>query len=78
MIAYVVFNIYPVILSFISMFTDMKGNRIDTMQWNDFANFSTVFKDEEFWKSLGITAWLMCAQFISLFIALVISNLLEQ
>lgn len=78
LISYVIFNIYPVGLSFVSMFTDMKGNRIDTMQWNNFANFGTVFKDPEFWKSVGITLWLACAQFVSLFIALVIANLLEQ
>ena len=78
MISYVIFNIYPVGLSFVSMFTDMQGNRLDTMQWNNFANFKTVFSDPEFWKSMGITVWLGCAQFVSLFVALVIANLLEQ
>lgn len=78
LVAYVVFNGFPVILSFISQFTDITGDSIDTMQWNNFANFKHVFTDPKFWKAWGITLWLTCAQFVSLAIALLIAYFLEQ
>lgn len=78
LIAYVFFNGFPVILSFAAQFTDITGDSIDTMQWNNFQNFKHVFTDPKFWKSWGITLWLTCAQFVSLAIALLIAYLLEQ
>jgi len=77
-IAYFVFNGFPVVLSFISMFTDMENNDLATMTWNGFDNFVQVFQDEKFWKSWGITLILATSQFVTLFIALIIAVLLEQ
>lgn len=77
-VAYFIFNGFPVFLSFISMFTDMDNNDLSTMQWNEFENFINVFQDKRFWKSWGVTLILATSQFVTLLIALVIAVLLEQ
>lgn len=77
-ISFFIFNGMPVVLSFISMFTEMDDNMLDTMQWNNFVNFGEVFTDNRFWKSWGTTLWLGSAQFVTLAIALVIAVLLEK
>lgn len=77
LIGYVIFNAFPIAISFASMFTDIDHNIIGTMQWNNFAHFKTFIVDTKFWKSFGITVWLMCAQFVSLFIALVVASLIN-
>lgn len=77
-VAYFVFNGFPVVLSFISMFTDMRKNNLSTMKWNGFQNFKAVFTDTRFWGSWKTTLILATAQFVTLFIALVIAYLLEQ
>lgn len=77
-IAYFIFNGFPVILSFISMFTNMENNDLTTMEWNGFQNFVNVFQDTRFWKSWGVTLILATSQFVTLLIALVIAVLLEQ
>ena len=76
--AFFLFNGFPVVLSFVSMFTDMTNNEIESMRWNGFANFAEVFGEEKFWKSWGITLLLGSSQFVTLIIALIISVLLEQ
>lgn len=78
LLAYVFFNAFPIVLSFVAQFMDIRGNRLDAMAWNNFDNFKHVFEDSKFWKSWGITLWLTCAQFVSLAIALLIAVLLEQ
>ena len=78
LVGYVIFNAFPVIISFVSMFVDMNGNDIASMQWNNFQNFVEVFHDSRFWKAWGITFWLASAQLITLTIALIIATLLEQ
>ncbi len=78
LVSFVIFNGVPVIISFISMFTEMDNNDLSTMRWNGFANFVNVFHDERFWKSWGTTLWLATAQFVTLFIALVISVILNS
>ncbi len=77
-VAYFAFNGFPVVLSFVSMFTDMDANDITTMQWNNFENFKLVFSDTRFWGSWKTTLILATAQIVTLFIALVIAVLLEQ
>lgn len=77
-IAFFVFNAFPVGLSFVSMFTNMEFNDIGSMTWNSFANFKAVFADPKFWKSWLITLVLTSTQFVSLCVALIISFMLEQ
>ena len=63
LVSFVIFNGVPVIISFISMFTEMDNNDLSTMRWNGFANFVNVFHDERFWKSWGTTLWLATARY---------------
>lgn len=77
-VSFFVFNGMPVVLSFISMFTDMDNNMLDTMRWNAFENFKLVFADNRFWHAWKITLILASTQFVSLLIALVMAVLLEQ
>lgn len=77
-VSFAVFNGVPVVISFISMFTNMENNDLTTMEWNSFQNFTEVFRDERFWNAWKTTFWLATAQLVTLLIALVISVLLEQ
>lgn len=77
-VTYFIFNGFPVVLSFISMFTDMRANNLATMEWNGFENFKLVFTDERFWGAWKTTLILATAQFVTLIIALIIAVLLEQ
>ena len=77
-IGWLTFQLVPICVAIATMFVDMQGYRLDTMQWNNFANFKAVFQDETFWQSLKKTLLLLTTQFIGLFIALVTSTLLSQ
>ena len=74
-VGYIFFNAFPVAISLASMFTNIQHNQISTMKWNNFAHFVKFFHDAKYLKALGITLWLTSAQFVSLFIALVIATL---
>jgi len=78
LLGFVLFNGFPIIVSFISMFSKMEYNQLNTMQWNNFANFTKLFSDEKFFQSFKITFWLACSQFVSLSIALTIAGFLSQ
>ena len=77
-LSFTFFNAFPVVISFVSMFTDMNNNQIDTMKWNNFENFVKVFKDERFWLSWKNTLIMGTAPFVTLVIALFIAVLLNQ
>lgn len=74
---FIFFNTFPIIVSFAAMFCDANTYDFGSMKWNAFANFIRFFQDTKFLKSLGITFWLTCSQFISLLIALVVATLLN-
>lgn len=78
LIGYLIFQFVPLGIAFCTMFTDMKGYQLDTMKWNNFANFKTVIADSSFWLSLRNTMGLLLGQFVSLTIALITSTLLAQ
>ena len=71
------FNAFPIVISFEAMFCDANTYDFGSMQWNSFANFAEFFRDAKFLKSLGITFWLACSQFVSLLLAVVIASLLN-
>lgn len=71
------FNAFPIVISFAAMFCDANTYDFGSMQWNAFANFSEFFHDAKFLKSLGITFWLACSQFVSLFLAVIVASLLN-
>ena len=47
-IGWLTFQLVPICVAISTMFADMEGYRLETMQWNNFANFKTVFEDETF------------------------------
>lgn len=78
LIGYLLFQLVPLCIAFITMFVDMKGYQLDTMTWNNFENFKTIIVDKTFWLSLRNTLGLLMGQFVSLTIALITSTLLAQ
>ncbi len=78
LVGWLVFNGFPVVVSFVLLFTKIDGYNLSTLQWNNFANFEQIFTDVRFFKSIGITFWVASAQLISLTIALIISVLLSK
>lgn len=78
LIGYLLFQMIPLCIAFITMFVDMKGYQLDTMTWNNFENFKTIIADKTFWLSLRNTLGLLMGQFVSLTIALITSTLLAQ
>ena len=78
LVGYLIFSGFPVVISFIIQFADMDRFDLDSLKWNNFANFSAVFTDGRFWHSIAITLWLLATQFVSLFIALVMAALLYR
>ena len=78
LIGFVAFSGFPVILSFISMFGDMKYNKLDTLTWNNFANFQRLFSDATLLQSVKVTLIIASAQFVSLAIAITIAAFLSQ
>ena len=52
-LAYVVFNIFPLLISFTIQFFSMEGYNLSTLEWNNFQNFKDVFTDSDFYLSLG-------------------------
>ena len=77
-IGWLTFQLVPICVAISTMFVDMKGYQLNTMQWNNFATFKTVFQDATFWMSLRKTLLLLSTQFIGLLIALITSTLLSQ
>lgn len=78
LLAYAIFHIVPLVIAIVTMFVEMKGYQLDTMAWNNFANFKEVFADGKFWLSLRNTLGLLIGQFLSLGIALITSTFLSQ
>lgn len=77
-LAYIVFNIFPLIISFMIQFFSMEGYNLSTLEWNNFQNFKDVFSDSDFYLSLGVSVFMSLGQFISLVVALFISVLLSK
>lgn len=78
LVGFVLFQLFPIGLVFSTMFTDMVGFNVDTMQWNNFATFKEVFADEKFYHSLGVSFILTLPHFFGLVISLFISALITQ
>lgn len=80
LVAWMFFNVFTLIISFISMFGDIHNVDISTFQWNDFASFKYVFTDPQsgFFPALQNTLFVTSAQFVSLGISLLCAVLLSQ
>lgn len=90
LIGFIVFNGFPLIISFIGMFFNVDLYDLSNIQWNDFEGFKSVFIPghanelfyfdlaKYFYKSVVITVWIASTQLITLAIALFIAALLRE
>ena len=79
LIAFLVFNGFTIIFSIMAMFGDMEYNQLDTLKWNDFANFIRIGEDlGTIWQSIKVTLVMVLAQFTSLTIAIIMAAFLSQ
>lgn len=78
LVGFLVFNGYPIIVSLQAMFSSMKFGKLETMKWNNFANFKMMIGDAKLLASIKVTLILACAQFVSLGIALLMAAFLSQ
>ena len=90
MLGFLLFSTAPLVISIVALFCDVSIDwQGISFSWNDFNGFRMIFDgsfgkstqfardfSSVFWKSLGITVWLGCTQFVTLLIALVLSVLL--
>ncbi|MCM1296213.1 MAG: sugar ABC transporter permease [Muribaculaceae bacterium] len=88
-IGFLLFSIFPIIISVVAMFCDINLYDLSDITWNNFEGFKLVFSQtysstmpvhvtELFVHSIGITIWIASAQFVSLAIALFISVLVSS
>ena len=90
LIGFVVFNGFPLLISFIGMFCNVDLYDLTNIQWNNFEGFKSVFIPghayelfyfdlaKYFYKAVIITAWIASTQLITLVIALFIATLLNE
>ena len=90
LLGFIVFNGFPLIISFIGMFCNIDLYDLTNIQWNNFEGFKSVFLDRHaynlfyfdlskyFYKSVWITVWIASTQIITLLIALFIASLLRE
>lgn len=91
LLGFLIFSIVPISISFLAMFNDINiYNPTEGLKWNNFEAFRYVFTPKAsdefrsydvhswFMQSIRITFWVASTQFVTLFIALVISLLLAQ
>lgn len=90
LLGFIIFNGFPLIISFIGMFCNIDLYDLTNIQWNNFEGFKSVFLDRHaynlfyfdlskyFYKSVWITVWIASTQIITLLIALFIASLLRE
>lgn len=89
LIGFVLFSIFPIIVSLIAMFCDINLYDLSEITWNGFEGFKLVFSrsysnqfpvhvTELFVHSIGITLWIASTQLVTLGIALFISVLISS
>lgn len=87
---FLIFNGFPLIISFIGMFCNVDLYDLTKIQWNDFEGFKSVFIPNHayelfyfdlakyFYKAVVITLWIASTQLVTLGIALFIATLLRE
>lgn len=90
LLGFIVFNGFPLIISFIGMFCNVDLYDLTNIQWNNFEGFKSVFipghanelfyfdLSKYFYKAVVITVWIASTQLITLAIALFIATLLRE
>ena len=79
LLAFLVFNGFTIAFSIMAMFGEMEYNQLDTLKWNDFANFIRIGENiGTIWQSIKVTLVMVLAQFTSLTIAIIMAAFLSQ
>ena len=90
LIGFIIFNGFPLLISFIGMFCNVDLYDLGNIQWNNFEGFKSVFVPRHafdlfyfdlskfFYKSVWITIWIASTQLVTLLIALIIATLLRE
>ena len=90
LLGFVIFNGFPLVISFIGLFCNVDLYDLTNIHWNNFEGFKSVFIDRHaydlfyfdlskyFYKSVWITIWIASTQLITLLIALFIATLLRE
>ena len=78
LLGFLIFSGFPIIVSIMAMFSEMEYNQLDTMKWNNFANFAKMFSDAKLLQALKVPTILTCAQSVSLALALLMAAFLSQ
>ena len=87
-IGFLIFNGFPLVISFLALFCDVDLYELGSFSWNNFEGFKVIFSNDYslstyglnvahyFYKACGITLWIASTQFVTLLIALGIAVLL--
>ena len=90
LIGFIIFNGFPLLISFIGMFCNVDLYDLGNIQWNNFEGFKSVFiprhafdlfyfdLSKYFYKAIWITIWIASTQLVTLLIALFIAALLRE
>jgi multiple sugar transport system permease protein len=90
LIGFVIFNGFPLLISFIGLFCNVDLYDLTNIHWNNFEGFKSVFMERHafdlfyfdlskyFYKAIWITLWIASTQFVTLLIALAIATLLRE
>lgn len=78
LLGFVLFSLVPAVISIAISLGDMRGYYLDSLEWAGLVHFGTALASAEFWKSLGVSFYAMTAQFLSLFIAVVVAVFLNR
>lgn len=90
LVGFIIFNGFPLLISFIGMFCNVDLYDLGNIQWNNFEGFKSVFiprhafdlfyfdLSKYFYKAIVITLWVASTQLVTLLIALFIATLLRE
>lgn len=90
LLGFMIFNGFPLIISFIGMFCNVDLYDLSNIQWNHFEGFKSVFiakhayelfyfdLNKYFVKAVIITIWLASTQLVTLGIAMLMATLLRE
>lgn len=90
LLGFIIFNGFPLLISFIGMFCNVDLYDLTNIQWNNFEGFKSVFiprhafelfyfdLSKYFYKAIGITLLVASTQLVTLGIALLIATLLRE
>lgn len=90
LVGFIIFNGFPLIISFIGMFCNVDLYDLTNIQWNNFEGFKSVFiprhayelfyfdLSKYFYKAVVITLWVASTQLVTLLMALFFATLLRE